>query len=108
LDIEVISPTSTKYIEDLSGGEQFRVGFSIRLALAAVQARRQGGELTLLLLDEVSSSLDKVGIDTFISIVKELQRTMIVMLITHDDSLKEHFDDVLKVRNDGHIAKIIQ
>jgi DNA repair exonuclease SbcCD ATPase subunit len=108
LDIEVISPTSTKYIEDLSGGEQFRVGFSIRLALAAVQARRQGGELTLLLLDEVSSSLDKVGVDTFISIIKELQRTMIVMLITHDDSLKEHFDDVLKVRNDGQIAKIIQ
>lgn len=108
LDIEVISPTSTKYIEDLSGGEQFRVGFSVRLALAAVQARRQGGELSLLLLDEVSSSLDKVGVETFISIVKELQKTMIIMLITHDDSLKEHFDNVLRVRNDGQVAKIIQ
>jgi len=108
LDIEVISPTSTKYIEDLSGGEQFRVGFSVRLALAAVQARRQGGELSLLLLDEVSSSLDKVGVETFVSIVKELQKTMIVMLITHDDSLKEHFDNVLRVRNDGQVAKIIQ
>jgi DNA repair exonuclease SbcCD ATPase subunit len=108
LDIEVISPTSTKYIEDLSGGEQFRVGFSVRLALAAVQARRQGGELSLLLLDEVSSSLDKVGVETFVSIVKELQKTMIIMLITHDDSLKEHFDNVLRVRNDGQVAKIIQ
>lgn len=108
LDVEVISPTSTKYIEDLSGGEQFRVGFSVRLALAAVQARRQGGELSLLLLDEVSSSLDKVGIETFVSIVKELQKTMIVMLITHDDSLKEHFDNVLRVQNDGQVAKIIQ
>jgi exonuclease SbcC len=108
LDVEVISPTSVKYIEDLSGGEQFRVAFSVRLALAAVQARRQGGDLTLLLLDEVSSSLDKVGIETFVSIVKELQKTMIVMLITHDDSLKEHFDNVIKVSNDGQIAKIIQ
>lgn len=108
LDVEVISPASVKYIEDLSGGEQFRVAFSVRLALAAVQARRQGGDLTLLLLDEVSSSLDKVGIETFVSIVKELQKTMIVMLITHDDSLKEHFDNVIKVSNDGQIAKIIQ
>jgi len=108
LDVEVISPNSTKYIEDLSGGEQFRVAFSVRLALAAVQARRQGGELTLLLLDEVSSSLDKVGIETFVSIVKELQKSMIVMLITHDDSLKEHFDNVIKVSSDGQVAKIIQ
>lgn len=108
LDVEVVSPSGTKYIEDLSGGEQFRVAFSIRLALAAVQARRQGGELTMLLLDEVSSSLDKVGVETFVSIVKELQKSMIVMLITHDDSLKEHFDNVIKVRNDGQVAKIIQ
>jgi DNA repair exonuclease SbcCD ATPase subunit len=108
LDVEVMSPGSIKYIEDLSGGEQFRVAFSVRLALAAVQARRQGGELTLLLLDEVSSSLDKVGIETFVSIVKELQKTMIVMLITHDDSLKEHFDNVIKVSSDGQVAKIIQ
>lgn len=108
LDIEVITPTSTKYIEDLSGGEQFRVAFSVRLALATVQARRQGGDINILLLDEVSSSLDKVGIETFVSIIRELEKTMKVMLITHDDSLKEHFDKVIHVVSDGKVAKVVQ
>jgi DNA repair exonuclease SbcCD ATPase subunit len=108
LDVEVVTPDSVKYIEDLSGGEQFRVAFSVRLALAAVQARRQGGEINVLLLDEVSSSLDKVGIETFVSIIRELEKTMKVMLITHDDSLKEHFDTTIHVQSNGTTAKIIQ
>jgi DNA repair exonuclease SbcCD ATPase subunit len=108
LDVEVITPDSVKYIEDLSGGEQFRVAFSVRLALATVQARRQGGEINILLLDEVSSSLDKVGLETFVSIIRELEKTMKVLLITHDDSLKEHFDTTIHVQNNGSTAKIVQ
>jgi len=108
LDVEVVTPDSIKYIEDLSGGEQFRVAFSVRLALATVQARRQGGDINILLLDEVSSSLDKVGVETFVSIIRELEKTMKVMLITHDDSLKEHFDTTIHVQNNGSTAKIIQ
>lgn len=108
LDINIITPNSIKHIEDLSGGEQFRVAFSVRLALATVQARRLGSEMNLLLLDEVSSSLDKLGIETFVKIIKELEKSMTVMLITHDDSLKEHFDTVIKVSNTGSVAEIVQ
>lgn len=107
-DIEVLSPEGKQSIEDISGGEQFRVAFSVRLALATIQARRQGRELQLLLLDEVSSSLDKRGLETFMSIIRELEKTMKILVITHDDSLKEHFQDIIKVKNNGVSATIEQ
>lgn len=107
-DIEVVSPEGKQSIEDISGGEQFRVAFAVRLALATIQARRLGGELQLLLLDEVSSCLDKRGLSTFVGIIRELEKNMIVMVITHDDSLKEHFDNVIRVKNNGTTATIDQ
>lgn len=108
LDVEIVTPTGTSPFDSLSGGEQFRVAFAIRLALSSIQAKRAGGELQLLLLDEVSSSLDKNGLETFVGIIKELQKSMKVMVITHDDALKEHFSSIILVRNKDGIATVIQ
>lgn len=108
LDIEIITPSGVSSFESLSGGERFRVTFAIRLALNVLQARRMGGETQLLLLDEVSSSLDKFGLDIFASIIKKLEKTMKILVITHDENLKDVFDNTIVVSKTGNDSIISQ
>lgn len=96
-DIEIHTPTGTAQWEDFSGGEQFRIGFAIRLAFSTIQAKRMGGEVQLLMLDEVSTSLDTNGLEAFVAIIRRLEKEMKVMVITHDDKLKEEFDSIITV-----------
>jgi len=98
LDIQVITPSGESEFEGLSGGEAFRVAFAIRLGLSQIQTRRMGGETQLLMLDEVSTSLDKHGLATFVSIIRQLEKKMKVLVITHDDNLKEEFEHIFTVK----------
>ena len=51
-----------------------------------------------LLLDEVNSPLDRYGVETlFVSVIKSLEERYKIMVITHDESLKEKFDNILEV-----------
>ncbi len=99
-DIEINTRGGPRPWSSLSGGEKFLVSFAIRLALGSIRARRMGGETQLLLLDEVSSSLDPFNIDIFVSIIRKLERHMKVLVITHDPALKDQFDTVITVRRD--------
>jgi DNA repair exonuclease SbcCD ATPase subunit len=58
-------------------------------------------------LDEVSSSLDDKGLDMFIDIVKNLSNEIKILVITHDDKLKDKFDDILIVEKDSNGSKVV-
>ena len=96
-DIEVKSGTATDELDAFSGGEKFRISLALRLALSKVLSKRMGGSIQFLLLDEVSSSLDAKGLNMFADIVKRLGEEMKILIITHDDRLKDKFDDILMV-----------
>lgn len=106
LEIEIITPSGACDFESLSGGEAFRVAFAIRLALAQIQARRMGGETQILLLDEVSTSLDRHGLEMFVQIIRNLEQHMKVMVVTHDDKLKDEFSHILCVKKIGNDSSI--
>ena len=108
MDIAVTTAAGECNFADLSGGEQFRVAFGLRLALSSLQSRRLGGETQLLLLDEVSTSLDPYGIDIFVSIIRQLERTMKVLVITHDNNLKDEFERVITVKGDGNGSSAVE
>lgn len=101
LDINIRTASGISEFEGLSGGEGFRVAFAIRLALSHIQARRMGGETQLLMLDEVSTSLDPHGLECFVSIIRKLEKNMKIMVITHDDKLKEEFEHIIHVVKQG-------
>lgn len=84
-------------LEALSGGESFRISLALRLALSKILAKRMGGVINFLLLDEISSSLDTKGLNTFADIIKELSSDMKILIITHDDRLKDKFDNIMIV-----------
>lgn len=96
-DIDITIGGRADDFETLSGGEQFRVSLALRLALSKILSKRMGGTLKLLMLDEVSSSLDDKGLKMFIDAIKQIGNEMKVLVITHDEKLKEQFDDVITV-----------
>ena len=100
-EIEVHTPSGISDFDSLSGGEAFKVAFAMRVSLAQVQARRMGGHAQLLLLDEVSTALDRQGRETFVSLIRLLEREMKILVITHDDHLKEEFDHIITVKRVG-------
>jgi exonuclease SbcC len=108
-DIEVTAGGRTDEFETFSGGEKFRISFALRLALSKILSKRMGGTLQFLLLDEVSSSLDDKGLEMFISIVKQLGKELKIMVITHDEKLKEMFDNLIIVNKgvDGSRIELV-
>lgn len=108
LDLNVKKDGSLCGFSSLSGGEQFRIALSLRIALSEIATQHGGSALEFLLLDEINSPLDKSGVETlFINIIKQLENKYKILVITHDDSLKERFENVLdvsKINGDSSIS----
>lgn len=100
-DIEVNTANIKDDFESLSGGEKFRISLALRLAFSKILSKRMGGVVKFLLLDEVSSSLDPKGLSIFADIVKQLSNEMKILIITHDDRLKDKFEDIIIVEKDS-------
>jgi len=98
LDLKVRKDGHLQNFKSLSGGEKFRISLALRVALSDISSRYGGSSLEFLLLDEVNSPLDRYGVETlFVSVIKSLEDRYKIMVITHDESLKEKFDNVIDV-----------
>jgi exonuclease SbcC len=98
LDIKINIDGVSHGFKSLSGGEKFRIALSLRIALSEVSSRHGNSSLEFLLLDEINSPLDRHGTNTlFINVIKALEDKYKILVITHDESLKEKFDNVIDV-----------
>lgn len=59
----------------------------------------------VLLLDEFTSSLDKETIEKMISILQEMKRKYLILIISHDERIQRIADNVL-ILEKGKIKKI--
>ena len=93
-----------------SGGEAFRVDFSLRIALARLLAERSGAELPTLVIDEGFGSQDQEGIDRLVEALTAIGREFrFILVVTHIEELKERFDrriDVTKDPVEGSFATV--
>jgi len=96
-DISVKEGGRTDDFDTLSGGGQFRVSLALRLALSSILSKRCGGVVKMLLLDEVATSLDKKGMELFMAVIKKLSESIKILVITHDERLKEKFNEIIVV-----------
>jgi len=98
LDLKVKKDGSIQNFKSLSGGEKFRISLALRVAMSDISSRYGGSCLEFLLLDEVNSPLDRYGVETlFVSVIKSLEDRYKILTITHDEALKEKFDNVINV-----------
>lgn len=106
-DIEVICNEVTRPFALLSGGEKFRVAFSIRIALSILMLQQAGIPVGAIFYDEPFNDLDEDGLSklqevfSYLSTIFEHQ-----LAITHQMRLKEAFNDVICVKK-GHDGSTI-
>ena len=98
LDIQVSDGAGMRDYEMYSGGEAFRVNFSIRLALSEVLAQRKGARLQMLVIDEGFGSQDTQGRQRLIQAINAVRDDFAkILVITHLDELKDAFPTRIEV-----------
>jgi DNA repair exonuclease SbcCD ATPase subunit len=100
LDITYQVNGKDRYYKQLSGAMQLAVAFSLKLGLSFLLQKMIGTDIKFLLLDEIDQSLDKASVDAFADIVKFFQKDFVILIITHNDRLKDKFSHAILVEQD--------
>ena len=109
LDILISDGFSTREYETYSGGEAFKVNFSIRLALAQVLAKRANARLKTIIIDEGFGNQDSQGRQRLLeAITRVSQQFEKILVISHIDELKDAFPSRIEVEKgpDGSRVKV--
>jgi len=92
LDIKISDELGTRDYELYSGGEAFRIDFSLRIALSKLLTRRAGTKLRTLVMDEGFGTQDEEGIDNLVQAIQSISEDFDkILVITHLESLKDAF-----------------
>lgn len=87
--------------ETYSGGEAFRVNFSLRIALSQLLAERNGVKIRTLGIDEGFGTQDEEGIQYLVEAIQGIRDDFDkILVITHLDRLKETFPVRIEVHKD--------
>jgi DNA repair protein SbcC/Rad50 len=90
LDIIIADPQGTRPYENYSGGERFRIDFSLRIALARLLARRAKAPCRVLIMDEGFGSQDGAGRTGLIEALTTVKGEFgLMLIISHIDDLRE-------------------
>lgn len=100
LDINYQINGKDRYYELLSGAQKLAIMFSLKLGLSFLLQKMIGADIKLLLLDEIDQSLDKASVDAFADIVKFFQKDFTILIITHNDRIKDKFSHAILVDQD--------
>jgi len=98
LDIKISDGMDTRKYETYSGGEEFRINFAIRIALAKILAHRAGANLRMLILDEGFGTLDEKGRERLVEVINAIRDEFDkILVITHIPDLKDAFPAQIEV-----------
>ena len=104
LKVFVIHNGKEKDISYLSGGELIALGLAFRLALSSFMIR---GKIPILILDEPTPFLDEERRKKLVDITTNyLRRIPQVIIVSHDDELKDAADRVISVEYLGGTSKV--
>ncbi len=110
LDIVIGDANGTRSYETYSGGEAFRINFSIRLALAKLLSQRAGTPLQMLIVDEGFGTQDREGCDRLIAAINAISADFACILtVTHMPQFREAFQTRIEVHktNKGSQLQVI-
>ncbi len=110
LDIVYYINGKERQYDQLSGAQKLAVTFSLKLGLSFLLQKLIGTNIKFLMLDEIDQSLDKAGVDAFADIVKFFQKDFTILVITHNDRLKDKFTNGILVEQDINMisrAKVV-
>ena len=92
LDINISDPSGIRPYEMFSGGEAFRIDFSLRIALSKLLARRAGSSLQLLIIDEGFGSQDEEGLSLIMDAIYKVHHDFEkVIVVSHLPAMRDQF-----------------
>lgn len=107
LDVVIADNLGTRNYELYSGGEAFKVDFSLRLALSRLLANRASAKLQTLIIDEGFGSQDSAGRERLVEVIKSIQDEFeLILVVTHIDELKESFPVQIQVTKDDEGSRV--
>lgn len=99
LDIVIADASGTRAYETYSGGEAFRINFSVRLALAKLLAQRSGTSLQMLIVDEGFGTQDNEGCNRLVGAINAIASDFACILtVTHMPQFKEAFQTRIEIQ----------
>jgi len=102
LDIIVSDWAGERVYETFSGGEQLRIDFAIRFALAELLARRAGAKIEWLTVDEGLGSQDAEHRGLVLEAIKDVaDRFKKTLIITHIDEAQAVFEQKILFERQG-------
>ncbi|MBN2555562.1 MAG: SMC family ATPase [Anaerolineales bacterium] len=107
LDIIISDELGSRPYETFSGGEAFRINFSLRIALSKLLANRAGARLKTLFIDEGFGTQDASGRAYLIAAIQSIQEDFEqILVITHIDELKDAFPARIEVEKSPQGARL--
>jgi exonuclease SbcC len=100
LDIIYSLDNKERLFGELSGAQQLSASFALKLGLSGFLQRIMGFKINFILLDECDDALDRASIDAFANVVRKLEESYKVLIITHNEHAKEKFTNHLIVEQD--------
>ena len=98
LDIRVSDEVGTRSYETFSGGEAFRIDFTLRIALSKLLASRSGAPLPILFIDEGFGSQDSKGQERLTEAIQSVRTEFEkIIVITHVEQMKENFEEQIEI-----------
>lgn len=92
LDIKITDEVGIRPYEMFSGGEAFRIDFSLRIAISKLLARRAGTALQTLIIDEGFGSQDEEGLSLLMNAIHAIQQNFSkVIIVSHLSEFKDNF-----------------
>ncbi|TWH48515.1 AAA family ATPase [Sporomusa sp. KB1] len=109
LDIIVGDWAGERIYETFSGGEQLRIDFAIRFALAELLARRAGSKIDWIVVDEGIGSQDAHHRELVLQAIKGVSdRFSMILVITHIEEAQKFFEQTIHFDVSGEDERIIQ
>jgi len=92
-----------------SGGERRRIDLAVIMALQDLVASRSNKAIDFILYDEAFEGMDALGCERLIEVLKDKAKSVgTIMVITHNDSLKQLFTKTVKVTKSGGATVITE
>ena len=114
LDEELTETVESPIHEDFSyasfsEGEKMRIDLALLFTWREVARMKNSVNTNLLIMDEVfDSSLDGMGTDEFLKIIKYVITDANIFVISHKNGMEDRFDSVLKFEKVKGFSRIIE
>ena len=90
-----------------SGGERRRIDILVIFVLQKFKRHFSGFSCNFLAFDEIFDGLDKTGVNDVLSCIENIfPEVTSIYVITHNDTIKSMFDNVISVSKEGRVSSV--